>query len=330
MDQSGCFREKAMEYRSIANLADTIRAHLHEIPSDVDLIVGIPRSGMLAASIIALNLNRNLCDLDSLIQDRHVCHGDTRSVAGPFIRRPRDAKHILVVDDSCYSGGSIKRAKKSLESTQASARITYCAIFVTTQAEKMVDLSFETIDGVRCFEWNVMHRPFTRDCCFDIDGVLCLDPSDEENDDGDKYRHFLLNSTPLVRPTLDVGHLVTSRLERYRSETEEWLRIHKIEYGELHMLDLPDAETRRRLACHAEFKARVYKKLRGTQLFIESDPTQAIEIAKRSGKPVLSFSSQELFAPEPPWFDPKVIVDERLPSGVGRLLRYLKKLMRFS
>ena len=47
----------------------------------------------------------------------------------------------------------------------------------------------------------------------DIDGVLCADPTPEENDDGEKYRHFLLNAPPLFIPKVTIGTLVTSRLE---------------------------------------------------------------------------------------------------------------------
>lgn len=50
----------------------------------------------------------------------------------------------------------------------------------------------------------------------DIDGVLCADPTPEENDDGEKYRHFLLNTPPLFIPKVTIGTLVTSRLEKYR------------------------------------------------------------------------------------------------------------------
>lgn len=58
----------------------------------------------------------------------------------------------------------------------------------------------------------------------DIDGVLCADPTPEENDDGEKYRHFLLNTPPLFIPKVTIGTLVTSRLEKYRPETEAWLQ----------------------------------------------------------------------------------------------------------
>ena len=46
-----------MNYRSLNDLSRLSTAGACQIPNDVELVVGIPRSGMLAASIIALKLN---------------------------------------------------------------------------------------------------------------------------------------------------------------------------------------------------------------------------------------------------------------------------------
>ena len=46
-----------MNYRSIADLNHTILKQLHMLPRDFDLVVGVPRSGMLPANLIALYLN---------------------------------------------------------------------------------------------------------------------------------------------------------------------------------------------------------------------------------------------------------------------------------
>ena len=56
-----------MHYRSVADLNEDIKANLHKIPEDVTLIVGVPRSGMLAANLIALYLNIPLTDIDNFI-----------------------------------------------------------------------------------------------------------------------------------------------------------------------------------------------------------------------------------------------------------------------
>ncbi len=129
------------------------------------------------------------------------------------------------------------------------------------------------------------------------DGVLCLDPTETENDDGPAYLSFLQTARRLSSPTQVIGHLVTSRLERYRPETEAWLKQHDIRFGKLHMLDVPTAAERRRLNLHGRFKTGIYRGLDDALLFIESEPDQAREIAESSGKPVLCFATQELFRP---------------------------------
>ena len=39
-----------LEYRSIAQLADCLMRNVHLVPRDIDLVVGVPRSGLLATS----------------------------------------------------------------------------------------------------------------------------------------------------------------------------------------------------------------------------------------------------------------------------------------
>ena len=47
-----------MNYRSVADLDDQIVNWLGKLPSDVEVIVGVPRSGMLVANLLSLYLNR--------------------------------------------------------------------------------------------------------------------------------------------------------------------------------------------------------------------------------------------------------------------------------
>ncbi len=126
-----------------------------------------------------------------------------------------------------------------------------------------------------------------RRTCVDIDGVLCADPTQVQNDDGPGYRSFLSGAQPLVLPTSPVGWVVTSRLERYRPETEAWLRENGVEYGELVMLDVATAEERRALGAHGRHEA-AFSASSGAELFVESEYAQAVEIAALSGRQVFS------------------------------------------
>jgi uncharacterized HAD superfamily protein/adenine/guanine phosphoribosyltransferase-like PRPP-binding protein len=286
-----------MNYRSIAQLAQLVDRHLGDIPATIDLVVGIPRSGLLAANIVALKLNLPLTDLQSFVDGRPVKCGSTRAPGRTQLESSRQARHVLVVDDSVWRGHSIAGARRLIAAAGIDARITYCAPFVAPGVEHVVDLHFESVPFPRVFEWNVMHHPMLGECCVDIDGILCRDPRHEENDDGDGYRGFLSGVAAQLVPSFRIGHLVTSRLEKYRPETEAWLRAARIDYGVLHMLDLPDAKTRRERRMHGSFKASVYRRQADSPLFIESEPHQADEICRLSGKPVLCLPEQRLYEP---------------------------------
>jgi len=286
-----------MNYRTIAQLAGLIDRHLGAIPATVDLVVGIPRSGLLAANMIALKLNLPLTDLQSFLDDRPVRCGSTRATARALIDSAHKARHVLVVDDSVWRGASIAAARQQIAAAGIDAKLTYCAAFVGPGVEHVVDLAFESVPFPRVFEWNVMHHPMLGTCCVDIDGILCRDPLHEENDDGERYRGFLTGVGAQLLPSFRIGHLVTSRLEKYRAETEGWLKSVGIEYGALHMLDVADAATRRRLGLHGSFKASVYRRLAESPLFIESEPRQAEEICRLADKPVLCLTEQRMYQP---------------------------------
>ena len=93
-----------MNFRSVSDLRDVITNNLNLIPDDVELVVGIPRSGMLPAMLIALALNIQVTDLQGLKEGRVFQSGRTRrrgALNTPF----DDIKHVLIVDDSVNSGG---------------------------------------------------------------------------------------------------------------------------------------------------------------------------------------------------------------------------------
>ena len=101
-------------YRSISDLASVISKNINIVPIDIDLVVGVPRSGMLPASMIALHLNTPLTDIYSYIDNRPLMAGQTRRVKKNSLSQCNQAKHILVVDDSIASGKSMQTAMSLL------------------------------------------------------------------------------------------------------------------------------------------------------------------------------------------------------------------------
>ncbi len=284
-----------MHYRSYADLSRIVARGLRLVPRDVDLIVAIPRSGYVPAAMLALSLNRRMIDLPGFLAGRRPQNGVSRGI--PSHVAGEEPRHILVVDDSVLTGHSLQVARRQITELGLRARVTYAAAFVTPAARDLVDIHFDICPFPRQFEWNVFHHEHLARACLDIDGVLCVDPTLEENDDADRYRDFLLNAAPHILPTYPIRHLVTSRLERWRPETEAWLKKHGVRYERLSMLDLPSAAERRRLGAHIPHKALTYVRDLGAKLFIESEAHQAQEIANRAGKPVLCIETQTMRLP---------------------------------
>lgn len=277
-----------MNYRNIRELNNIILKRLSMIPRDFDLIVGVPRSGMLPANLLSLYLNRPYTDIHSFLNG-HIYKAGAR---GQFFDI-KQFKKILVVDDSVASGSALNECKENLKHLAADFDIKYCAVYVVPGKEKSVDYYFETVPLPRYFQWNILNHTTLEKACFDIDGVLCADPTPDQNDDGEKYINFILNAPPLFIPGSKIGTIVTSRLEKYRKETEHWLKANNVKYNELVMLDLPDMAARQKANNHGDHKAKAYM-AKPYVLFVESDLTQAIQINCIAKKPVLCTENFEM------------------------------------
>ena len=285
-----------MNYRSISDMNDAILRNLHRLPRDIDLVVGVPRSGILAATLVSLTANIPMTDLDSFLAGRIYTSGITKRRAA-LDRQHAEMRKILVIDDSIAGGNAIRDARDKIAAAGIQGDFVFAAVFGLQPEHQETDIVLEVVPHPRMFQWNFMHHIFLEQCCVDIDGVLCLDPTEEENDDGPIYEKFLAEARPLLGPTRKIGWLVTSRLEKYRKLTEAWLAKHEIKYDHLIMLDLPSKAERQRLGAHGSFKAEFYRKSDAI-LFIESEHEQALKIAKLSGKPVLCVETNIVSFPD--------------------------------
>ncbi|MEN3951649.1 phosphoribosyltransferase [Iodidimonas sp. SYSU 1G8] len=287
-----------MQYRSFRDLATLINRQAHRINRmGADIVLGIPRSGMYPALVMSSLLNKPVADLDGFIAGHVMSHGKTRALPG-WSASAGDYRTALVVDDSVHSGAAASAARKKLQAAFPELKVIVLAVYGSKDWAHHVDDVLETCPFPRIFEWNMLHSWVLEKALFDLDGVFCRDPDDSENDDGDRYRQFLRETQHFALPGGAVRGIVTSRLERYRPETEAWLADHGVKYRHLHMLDLPSAAERRRLGAHAKFKADVYRGDPDALLFVESEPAQAREITRRSGKPVLDYRNMVLASPD--------------------------------
>ena len=274
-----------MNYRTYQDMSLLIRQNAWKVPANVDLIVSIPRSGNFPAAILASLLNKPTASFDAFLANCVDTSGFYRSSEQENILF--NLKKILILDDSYCSGKNLNAIKSILRERNLTDKFHFLfgAIYYTPGNKDKLDISFEEVPLPRCFQWNILNHPLLENSCVDIDGVVCRDPSDSENDDGSNYLSFLQQVEPLIQTKFKIGCFVSSRLEKYRKQTEVWLRNNGFQYGSLTMLNLPSKQERIRLQPHAIFKAQVYAS-RPETLFIESDLGQAKFIAEETGKTV--------------------------------------------
>lgn len=282
--------------RTIADMNAAVVSNLHRIPSDVDLVVGIPRSGLLAATMVALHLNLPLTDLDGFLEGRIFTTGKRplRKSASPSLDdRPLS---VLVVDDVVSVGTEMDRVRHRMERDSSQHSYCYLAVFGFPGRPGRADLILEEVPRPMVFEWSFLHSTALDRVCLDIDGIICVDPTSEEDDGGDGYRRFLAEARPLFLPTATARALVTSRPESARAATMAWLERHGVTYRELHMMPDLAPGVKRRQADVASFKASVYGETDAV-LFVESNPGLADMIAQQAGKPVLALTNNSVKKP---------------------------------
>ena len=284
-----------MNYKSVADLNKDILHWIPHLPDDIDVIVGIPRSGMLAANLLALYLDLPFADINSFLNGKMI--GTGRRYEGSDADMLLQNKlTVLVIDDSVCSGYEIDRNREKILSAKLPHKFYFGTVYVRPKMKKKVDFYANIVPTPRIFEWNMMNHGMLTKSCVDIDGVLCRDPADHENDDGPNYINFIQNVHLKTMCRRTIGWLVTCRLEKYREMTETWLDKHNIRYNKLIMMDFPDKYSRLKSGSHASFKAQIYTKTDGV-LFIESSLSQAKEIARISGKSVFCFEIREMVSP---------------------------------
>lgn len=282
-----------MKFRTIENMSSLIRENI-TLFHDYDLIVGIPRSGMLPASVIALYLNKPLATVNDWLINAETQSGITRKTNQSFTQL-HHAKKVLIVDDSVNTGISLLKLKENIPEEFIN-KATFLAIYSSSNGNVGFDFSLENVGRPRIFEWNVFHTSLCNSTLYDIDGVLCEDPNESDNDDGSRYLKFLKEAKPLFIPSQKVLGLVTNRLSKYESQTHEWMKNNGVDYDKLFLAPYNSKLERQKNGDYTSHKANVYKNS-NANLFIESDEYQAIGIAKKTGKYVYCVGNNKLYGP---------------------------------
>lgn len=175
-----------MKYIMYSDLCDDIRNNLVKIPKDICGVIGVPRSGMLPATIISEYLNIGLATIDDFIVngiDSFNKHGNRRL-------KTINTNKILVIDDTCYNGNEINKNRIKLQKygdfefiflvvyMEGSGIISQPDIYIKDIREE----ARKSEIGIVLYEWNLLSNPeIINKTIFDLDGVICVDPPDERN-----------------------------------------------------------------------------------------------------------------------------------------------------
>lgn len=252
-----------MNYRTINELNTLILNNLYKLPSNIDLIIGIPRSGLMVANIIALYLNKRISTPELFANNIIIANGISRPLDN------NEIKTVLVVDDSCNTGRSINTFKKN---TNNDINYIYLAAYTTSIGKQFLDIYFEILEQPRIFQWNIMNSWINTNSVYDMDGVLCENP--KIDDDGKLYINEIKNAKPKFITKYKIGIICTCRLEKYRNITEEWLNQHNVSYNKLLMMPYNTKEERVREHRYGIFKGEIFANS-PYNIFFESDYHQA-------------------------------------------------------
>lgn len=283
-----------MNFVSLSDFYQDIASWERQLP-DFDAVCGVPRSGLIPATHIALRRNIRLVEISDLL----------RQPAGAIERaRLRDynpamfkavGNKLLLVDDSSSNHSVTFRDLRDKLAERTALNITYGAVYRASSCS-LVDLYYREISLPRLFEWNWFRNWRLQSAMVDMDGVICEDWKHRpERDNDPEFVAHVTAVKSLFLPQVPIRAVVTSRIERYREGTVEWLAKHQVQYHKLIMHPAATPEERRKLHDHAARKAAAYRDDPASQLFVESDSQQAQQIFKLTGKPVLCTDTMTMF-----------------------------------
>ena len=149
-----------MVYRSYEDLSNCIRRNLWKVPQDIDLIVGVPRSGMIPALMLAELMNIRCADIDAFAEGREMSCGGRQKLMASQALKEDGKKKVLVLDDTVLAGSAMRKARERLAPLEEMCDIIYGCVYAEGKnAKEMVDLWLEDIwqpgEKVWLYEWNV-------------------------------------------------------------------------------------------------------------------------------------------------------------------------------
>ena len=279
---------KTPVYFTTAMLAEDTLRMCNQIPM-VRSVIGIARSGMIPASIIATHLGAELWTINNETGEIYQLGRGRR-----FVNKIASGK-VLLVDDSVYSGYAMSKAIPHVERF-CGEKPLLAGVYCKASGARKVDF-YGRITETHWFQWNLFNAPYIQNVCFDHDGVLNRDFHAYEDDDGPRYLEAMSNMLPTFNRPRTPIKIVTARLEKYREPTMAWLDKYGVPVEKLVMGPWATIEERNEAYASGDvWKWKAEKMLElGCTLFVESCKEGAREIARFSGKHAIATDTNEVF-----------------------------------
>lgn len=247
-----------IQFIRLSQIAEDTLQLVKHLPEQCAGIVGIPRSGMMPASILASVCHLPLFELtdDGVREMGHGFRG-YRTFGGDF---PQMEGTYFVIDDSSHNGGSIEKARKKMGRNKAKFGVVYAL------KPETVDCYARILESPHLLEHNIWNnglipgmaqdQRLTGGICFDLDVVF-----DE-------------NWKPRVLPRmLNIPLMIASRgnMNSIQAELRKWdIRVDK-------------------LVCSSN-KANIFNASRCCMMLVKDD-AQAKLMGQRTKKPIICISS---------------------------------------
>ena len=272
-----------LRFVTMADLVADTHALASQLPPNLAGIIGISRSGLTPASLLAQLRNLPLWILrqDTTPAQRHLA---TWSGKGDIIPagngwRISDRKEtkgpLLVVDDTQMTGRSLRRAREVVKRELPDEKVLYAAVYRNPALKDPLDYYAVLLGKPHFLEWNLfnsVHLPHTG---FDFDGVLTFDGG----------------NVPQYLPRKGAVTIITGRSEKHRAGSLAWCHHHGVKVKRLVMFP---GDTPKDHSIVARYKGEQVRRL-GLSYFVESSPSQSKIIAEVSKRPVICPKAGKVF-----------------------------------
>jgi adenine/guanine phosphoribosyltransferase-like PRPP-binding protein/uncharacterized HAD superfamily protein len=308
VEQLGVFISTKQLVEDTLDLAKVLRKVIPEF----DIVCGIPRGGLLPATIIASIFGKPLTTPDLLMENKcwntsscAVANRKNKWADEYYCPIPNlERAKILMVDDTSYNSvGQMQRHKLKIVAKFPFSIVYKVPIYVVERTLRTNDLYCKRISMNHWVEKDFMIRRGPYLLGFDMDGVLCEDWNDDPNEDKEKYLSFLENAKPYMIPHYYIDFIITARMEGYRAQTVEWLKKHNVQYGKLIMWTGINKEDRG-VMHHSDYKIdKINRLMPPDGIFIESSYSQAKRIFEKTNRQVICTDTMELIGGTDVGFD---------------------------